>query len=169
MGRGGAAWPNGPGAPALMGQTAPPKENLGFLGWENLPFWGGRSSPPTPPLGRRPRGLGQPPNRPSHLYKEGEGQGRHHPKLPLAGRPLFPLSSSTIPCSGCLAKPCRIFFSTSTTTPSCFWICEEIYITTSAARWNEERKDGIDSVRATEDGSAAGTLHRFDRLHQQRA
>ncbi|KAK1613137.1 hypothetical protein QYE76_036810 [Lolium multiflorum] len=34
--------------------------------------------------------------------------------------------------------------------------------------WNGEREDFIDTVRATEYGSAAGLQHRDDRLHQQR-
>jgi hypothetical protein len=40
--------------------------------------------------------------------------------------------------------------------------------TTSAARWNGERKDVIDTVRVTEYGSAAGLQHWKDRLHQPR-
>jgi hypothetical protein len=40
--------------------------------------------------------------------------------------------------------------------------------TTSAARWNGERKDVIDTVHVTEYGSAAGLKHRNDRLHQPR-
>ena len=53
----------------------------------------------------------------------------------------------------------RTFFSTTTTTPSCCWDSEEIYHT-SAAHWNGERKDFIDTVRATEYGSVAGLQHR---------
>ena len=56
-----------------------------------------------------------------------------------------------------MAKPCRIFSST-TTTPSCCWDSEEIYHT-SAARWNGERTGFIDTVRTTEYGSAAGLQH----------
>ena len=55
-------------------------------------FLGGRSSPPTPTLGWRPWGLGQPPNRPSPLYNEGEGLGRAHTLSSASlGRLLSPL------------------------------------------------------------------------------
>ena len=77
--------------------------------------------------------------------------------LSLHHNPGRPLSSSTIRCSG-LAKPCSFSSSTTTTTPSCCWNLEEIYHT-SAARWNGERKGFIDTVRATEYGSAAGLQH----------
>ena len=62
--------------------------------------------------------------------------------------------------SRCLAKPCRNSSRISTTTPLCCWNLEVIYHT-SAARWNEERKDFIDIVRMTEYGSAAGTQHQM--------
>ncbi|KAK1618361.1 hypothetical protein QYE76_023878 [Lolium multiflorum] len=87
-------------------------------------------------LGRR--GTPQPT---SPLYKEGRGQGRSTPKTPNSAAPL---SSFTIVCSG-LAKPCRFFSSTSTTTPSCCWDSEGIYHT-SAARWNGEGKDFTDTI-----------------------
>ena len=93
------------------------------------------------------------------------GGGRGAALLDLSNPSLLSPSSTSI-CTG-LAKPCRIFSSTTTTTPSCCWDSEEIYHS-SAARWNGERKDFIDSVRATEYGSAAGLQHRNDRLHQPR-
>jgi hypothetical protein len=58
-----------------------------------------------------------------------------------------------------LAKLCRIFSSTTTTTLSCCWDFEGIYHT-SAARWNGEKKDFIDTVRMTDYGSVAGLHHR---------
>ena len=71
--------------------------------------------------------------------------------------PGRPLSSSSICCAG-LGEALHQFFSTTTTTPSCCWDSVEIYHT-SAARWNGERKGFIDTVRATEYGSAAGLQH----------
>ncbi|KAK1626306.1 hypothetical protein QYE76_000621 [Lolium multiflorum] len=67
-------------------------------------------------------------------------------------------------CRG-LGEALQQIFST-TNTPSCCWDSVKIYHT-SAARWNRERKGFIDTVRATEYGSA-GLQHGDDRLHQQR-
>ena len=79
----------------------------------------------------------------------GHSGSARNPNLP----PLLPPSFS---CSG-LGEALQEFFST-TTTPSCCWDSEGIYHT-SAARWNGERKDFIDTVRVTEYGSAAGLQH----------
>ena len=81
MGRGGAAWPNGPGAPALMGQTDPTKENPRFSKerWENIPFWEGGVHLQLLLMDGTPWGVLAAPNRPPLLYKEGEGQGRGTP------------------------------------------------------------------------------------------
>ena len=57
---------------------------------------------------------------PSYI-RRGRGKGGDTPlDAQLLAAPS-PLSFSTSSCSGCLAKPCRIFTSTSTTTPSCYW------------------------------------------------
>ena len=66
-------------------------------------------------------GFGGHPKTPLTTYKRrGRGRGSHTHQSPLLAEPLL-LSFSTSSCSGCLAKPCRIFTSTSTTTPSCCW------------------------------------------------
>ncbi|KAK1608254.1 hypothetical protein QYE76_031927 [Lolium multiflorum] len=54
-----------------------------------------------------------------------------------------------------LGEALQQLFSTTTTTPSCCWDSVEIYHT-SAARWNGRGRSFIDTVRATEYGSAAG-------------
>nr|XP_051207196.1 uncharacterized protein LOC127322829 [Lolium perenne] len=82
------------------------------------------------------------------------GAGAQHIIPPSPSRPSLPPPSS---CAG-LAKPCRNFSSTSTTTPSCCWDSEGIYHT-SAARWSGERTGFIDTIRTTEYGSAAGLQH----------
>jgi hypothetical protein len=88
-----------------------------------------------------------------HYIKRGGLAGHscsvRNPNLP----PLLPPSFS---CSG-LGEALQEFSST-TTTPSCCWDSEGIYHT-SAARWNGERTGFIDTVRATEYGSAAGLQH----------
>ena len=78
----------------------------------------------------------------------GQSCSVRNPNLP----PLLPPSFS---CSG-LGEALQEFSST-TTTPSCCWDSEGIY--SSAACWNGERKDFIDTVRVTEYGSAAGLQH----------
>ncbi|KAK1605557.1 hypothetical protein QYE76_029230 [Lolium multiflorum] len=86
------------------------------------------------------RGQGSPPR----LYKREGRAGAQHIISPSPSRPSLPPPSS---CAG-LAKPCRNFSSTSTTTPSCGWDSEGIYHT-SAARWNGERMGFIDTIMAT--------------------
>ena len=120
-----------------------------------------------PPLSLEPAlGLGggakATPGRPPRYIKRRGGRGAAllHP-LTLAA----PLSSTTTLYR--LGEALQFFSSTTTTTPSCCWDSEGIYHT-SAARWNGERTDFIDTVRAAEYGSAAGLQHQNDRLHQPR-
>lgn len=97
------------------------------------------------------RGQGSPPR----LYKREGRTEVQHIIPPSPSRPSLPPPSSY---AG-LAKPCRNFPSTSTTTPSCCWDSEGIYHT-SAAHWNGERMSFINTVRTTECGSAAGLQHK---------
>ncbi|KAK1607767.1 hypothetical protein QYE76_031440 [Lolium multiflorum] len=79
----------------------------------------------------------------SPLYKEGGGGRPHHPTIASSSGRLS--LHYTLPWAS----------STTTTTPSCCWPLKEIYHT-SAARWNGRGRSFIDTVRATEYGSAAG-------------
>ena len=164
-GLGGAAWPNGPGAPAHQGpcghNRGNPRVSLGAKPPPPFPPW------PPPPLGRRPPwppaldGAWGLPRAPPHpLYKERRGQGWPHPSRHKASRPPLPLLLHIRPALVLRRSPAGFSPRISTATPSCCWICEAVYFT-SAARWNEERKDFIDTVRTTEYGSAAGTQHRM--------
>ena len=172
MGRGGAAWPNGPGAPAPHGPNRPTKGNPMFSLWKGgKTYLFGReeftsnSSSWMAPLG----GFWLPQtDLPSYIRRR-RGKGEVHLELCLAWPPLHPSRSPHNPVPGSRRSPAGSSPPLPPPRRRAAGRREEIYITTSAARWNEEGKDGIDSVRATEDGSDAGTLHRFDRLHQQRA
>ena len=100
-------------------------------------------------------GLGGFPNRLTPLYKEGQGDGLATPlSHQLAAAPPLSLPLHTL--SRTWRSPAEILLQITTTTPSCCLDSEVIYHT-SAARWNGERKDFIDTVRTTEYGSAAGT------------
>ncbi|KAK1631589.1 hypothetical protein QYE76_005904 [Lolium multiflorum] len=87
-------------------------------------------------------GLGGPPQPTSPLYKEGRGQGAHHPFQTKPWPP--PLSSIEL---FRLGEALQLFSSTTTTTPSCCWDSEGIYHT-SAACWNGERMGFIDTIMA---------------------
>ena len=81
--------------------------------------------------------------------------GRTHLELRLAWPPLHLSRSPHTPVPGSRRSPAGILPPPPPPRRRAAGRREEIYITTSAARWNEERKDFIDTVRATEYGSAA--------------
>ena len=83
---------------------------------------GGSWSPPPSPLGRRTKGLGQPPNPPlPPIYRGAGPRGETHNWSSVSLDRLLSSPFLQILLPGYLTKPCRISSSTSTTTPSCCW------------------------------------------------